>query len=155
VPNLNTDRGFWVIGFRLGGNVRRLMYQSLIWSAVLRNQPRSLRAALDAKDLKGLADTLVDGVRRDLELCRDFFRAEMLVDEAQAVELTATELGDSRRQLRRTIIVLGPTSFLVRAVHIVQSYSHPAQHAATPEPSQARTLGHLLTFSHIREGFTP
>src|SRR5689334_23449589 len=35
VPNLITDRGLWVAGLELDGNVRRLMYQSLIWSAVL------------------------------------------------------------------------------------------------------------------------
>jgi hypothetical protein len=72
VPNLITDRGFWVTGFAKSLNVRRLMYQSLIWSAVLRDETSGLSTPLDAEDLKRLADALVDGVRRDIELGRDF-----------------------------------------------------------------------------------
>jgi hypothetical protein len=49
------------------------MYQSLIWSAVLADDARRLRAPLDAKDSKGLADSLVDGMRGNLELGGDFF----------------------------------------------------------------------------------
>jgi hypothetical protein len=48
------------------------MYQSLIWSAVLRDETSGLGTPLDAEDLKRLADALVDGVRRDIELGRDF-----------------------------------------------------------------------------------
>ena len=58
-----TDRGFWVAGSLVRLNVRRLMYQSLIWSAVLRDEARRLGAALDAEDLERLADALIDGVR--------------------------------------------------------------------------------------------
>jgi hypothetical protein len=69
-----TDRGLWVAGLFAGGNVRRLMYQSLIWAFVLRHDARRLRAALDAEDLKRLPDALIDGVRRDVKLCSDLFR---------------------------------------------------------------------------------
>jgi hypothetical protein len=79
------DRGFWVTGLWLGGNVRRLMYQPLIWPFRLGNDARRLGAALDSEDGERLADTLVDRVRRDVELRRDFLGAKMLVDEEQAV----------------------------------------------------------------------
>ena len=63
-----TDRGFWVTGFAKPLNVRRLMYQSLIWPAVPRDEPGRLGAPLDAEDLQRLADALVDRVRRNVEL---------------------------------------------------------------------------------------
>jgi len=44
-------------------NVRRLMYQSLIWPAVLGNEARRLAAALDAQDMERAANALVDRVR--------------------------------------------------------------------------------------------
>src|SRR3954462_12967124 len=49
VPNLMTDRGLWVACVDGGLNVRRLMYQSLIWPTVLRNDAGRLRAPLDAE----------------------------------------------------------------------------------------------------------
>src|SRR5205085_235632 len=85
--NLNAGRGLWVAGIAKCLNVRRLMYQSLIWGAVLRHQARGLGAAFDAENLQSLADTLVDGVRRNIELGRDFLRRQMLVNQPQTVEL--------------------------------------------------------------------
>jgi hypothetical protein len=42
-----TDRGFWMIGLGVAGNVRRLMYQTLICpfagAGILGHQPRRLR----------------------------------------------------------------------------------------------------------------
>ena len=67
-----TDRGLWVTGARSGLNVRRLMYQALIWAAVLRDDARGLGSALHAKDLKRLTNSLVDSVRRDPQLGGDF-----------------------------------------------------------------------------------
>jgi len=82
-----TDRGFWfgVTGARL--NVRRLMYQSLIWVFVASDDPCRLRSSFNAKDLQCLADALVDCVRRNIEFRRDFLRIQMLVDEEEAVKL--------------------------------------------------------------------
>jgi hypothetical protein len=48
------------------------MYQSLIWSGILSDDPGRLRPALDAEDLKRLADALIDRVRRNAELGGDF-----------------------------------------------------------------------------------
>jgi hypothetical protein len=90
-----TDRGLWVAGFRLAGNVRRLMYQSLIWFFVLGDDARRLRPPLDSEEGERLADALVDRVRRDMELGRDFLRGQMLVDEEEAIELTRGQSGDS------------------------------------------------------------
>ena len=59
---------------------------------------RSLRAPFDAERLQGKADALIDGMRRDLELGRDFLRRKMLVDEQQAIELTLRELCNSPSQ---------------------------------------------------------
>jgi hypothetical protein len=98
-----TDRGLWVAGLSVGGNVRRLMYQSLIWALVLGHDPRRLRTALDAEDRQCLADALVDSVGRNAELGRNLLRIEMLIDEQQAIELAAAEPGDTRgHQILRT-----------------------------------------------------
>jgi len=82
-----TDRGLWVAGLSVAVNVRRLMYQSLIWLLVLGDDPRRLCATLDAEDSQRLADALVDGMRRNVELRRDLLGIEMLVDEQETVEL--------------------------------------------------------------------
>jgi hypothetical protein len=99
VPNLIADRPGWV---RLGGwnlNVRRLMYQPLIWLVQASDDARRLGAPLDAQGLEREADALVDRVRRDFELGRNLFRRKVLVDEQQAVELAPGELGDSLRHV--------------------------------------------------------
>jgi hypothetical protein len=91
VPNLFADRAFWV-PFDCGRlNVRRLMYQTLIWPADLRHQARRLSPAVDAQDLQCATDALVDGMWRNIELDRDFLGRQMLVDEAQAVELAGAQ----------------------------------------------------------------
>jgi hypothetical protein len=72
VPNLIADRAVVVAAKSLGHNVRRLMYQSLIWFAVLRHEARGMGPAQDSERLQGLPDALVDGMRRDSELDRDF-----------------------------------------------------------------------------------
>jgi hypothetical protein len=51
--------------------VRRLMYQTLIRAAVLRDEAGRLGAALDAERLQGVADALVDGMGRNPELDGD------------------------------------------------------------------------------------
>jgi hypothetical protein len=70
-----TDRGLWFAWDANGLNVRRLMYQSLIWLPVAGNSPGGLRTPLDAEYLERLTDSLVYSVRRDVELRRDFLRA--------------------------------------------------------------------------------
>jgi hypothetical protein len=69
-----TDRGFWFAWDASGLNVRRLMYQSLIWHRVAGNCTGGLRTPLDAEYLERLTDSLVYSVRRDVELRRDFLR---------------------------------------------------------------------------------
>ena len=63
VPNLSSDRGLWVAGQCVGLNVRWLMYQTLIFAAVLGDDARGLAAALDTKDMQRAADPLIHGVR--------------------------------------------------------------------------------------------
>jgi hypothetical protein len=72
------------------------MYQSLIWPGVAGDEARGLGPALDSKEVKRLADALVDGMRGDVELRRDLLRRQMLVDEAQAIELTGGQPRDAR-----------------------------------------------------------
>src|SRR5690242_19079615 len=72
VPNLIADRSVWLGRLGLGGNVRRLMYQSLIWSGILSDDPRCMLAGVDAEGGERLPDPLVDGVRRHPELGRNF-----------------------------------------------------------------------------------
>jgi hypothetical protein len=71
------------------------MYQSLIWAAVLGDDARGLGASFDAKDSKGLANALVDRVRRDVKLGCDFLGGQKLVDEAKAVELAGRKPRDA------------------------------------------------------------
>jgi hypothetical protein len=68
-----TDRGFWVAGLGLGGNVRRLMYQSLIWIFVAGDDARRLRPPLDTEDAKRLTNPLIDRMGGDVELGRNLF----------------------------------------------------------------------------------
>jgi len=96
VPNLNADRAPWVAGFRKCLNVRRLMYQTLIWSAVLGDEASSLSAALDAERMKRLADALINRVRRDSQLARNLLGIEVLIDQPKAVELPFGQLRDPR-----------------------------------------------------------
>ena len=60
VPNLIADRPHWLAHQAVPLNVRRLMYQTLIFAFVLGNEAGGLRSALDAQDLEGLAHALVD-----------------------------------------------------------------------------------------------
>jgi hypothetical protein len=68
----------------------------LIWTAVLCDEAGRLRAPLDAKRMQRLANALVDRMRGDSELRRNLFGRKMLVDEAQAIELTLGQLRDPR-----------------------------------------------------------
>jgi hypothetical protein len=73
VPNLMTDRPHLLVDSWLGLNVRRLMYQSLIWSAVLRYHASGMRTSLYSENLKRAANALIDGMWRDPELGGDLF----------------------------------------------------------------------------------
>lgn len=108
VPNLKTDRPV-VLRSRLGSvDVRRLMYQSLIWlSGRLRtgigsgckplraietvDQACRFAAAGYAQPADRAAHALIDGMRGDAKLGRDLLRVEMPVDEAQNLELSAAQ----------------------------------------------------------------
>lgn len=97
VPNLKTDRLNGLAGIGVALNVRRLIYQTLIWAKLSRHQTRGLRPALNPEDLEREADALVDGVRGNTELDRNFLGREMLVDQAEAIELAR---GKSRHRTR-------------------------------------------------------
>jgi hypothetical protein len=126
-----TDRGLWVARLEAGGNVRRLMYQPLIWSAVLGDEPGRLRAPVDAEDAKGLADPLVDGVRGDSQLGRDLLRQQVLVDEAQAVELSRREAGDALLHLFVMRDRFRRRAGIGAVARILQEF-HSAQHESFP-----------------------
>jgi hypothetical protein len=91
VPNLNTDRGSLLASDRRPLNMRRLMYQSLIWGCVGGDEACRLGAAFDSEGLQGTAHPLVDGVRRNAEASGNLLGREMLMDEVQAFELARTE----------------------------------------------------------------
>ena len=82
------------------------MYQSLRWPAGLRDEARRLRTALDFQYLQSAADALVDGMRRNIELDRYFLGRQMLVDQAQTVELARTEPCDPGSKLGLEIAVI-------------------------------------------------
>jgi len=108
VPNLIADRAGLVARGSLDLNVRRLMYQSLIWLANLRDEARRLRSAGNAEDVQSLPDPLIHGVRRDSELDRDFLRREVLADEAQAIELAFGQLRHAHCHVRFDIRMVAP-----------------------------------------------
>jgi hypothetical protein len=94
-----TDRGLGLAVDAAKLNVRRLMYQSLIWSGILRDNARGLRPAFDPEDVKRAADALVDGMRRNAQLDGDFLGRRMLVDEPQAIELSGAQSCHAGRKL--------------------------------------------------------
>jgi hypothetical protein len=81
VPNLIADRGVWVTVAARRLNVRRLMYQSLIWRPVLRDEARGLSAPFNPKDRKRLPNSLIDRMRGDMELGSNFLGRKMLIDK--------------------------------------------------------------------------
>jgi hypothetical protein len=147
-----TDRGFWVTGLAKSLNVRRLMYQPLIWSAVHGNEARRLGTALDAEDLQRLADTLVDGVRRNIELARDFLGRQMLVDKAQAIELSGSQARDALLNLWVGRLAAWPPIGLRQAVPILPSDSRPAQHFTQPPEHRVLRVT-LMTSSAVAPDF--
>ena len=109
--------------------MRRLMYQTLIRAAVLSDEPGGLGAAFDTKGLQRVADTLVDGMRRNVEFDRNFLRREVLVDEPQAIELTGGQASDALGHLLVLPDVLDP----VRAVHgVIPELSNAIPGTRTP-----------------------
>jgi hypothetical protein len=133
VPNLIANRSFWVTSGTVRLNVRRLMYQTLIWPAELRDDARGLGAAVNTEDMKRLSNPLVDGVRRYPELCGDFLGTQMLIDKAQAIELARREPSNAIRHPFVCFLSRRPPSRVRQAVSIPQINPHLAQHCATPE----------------------
>ncbi|MEO6579773.1 MAG: hypothetical protein ABIN83_01310 [Sphingomicrobium sp.] len=62
MPNLKTDRLIGLAVIRNALNVRRLMYQSLIWVQLWCHEPGGLRAPLDAQNVERAANALIDSV---------------------------------------------------------------------------------------------
>jgi len=137
VPNLIANRGFWVTSGTVRLNVRRLMYQTLIWPAELRDDARGLGAAVNTEDMKRLSNPLVDGVRRYPELCGDFLGTQMLIDKAQAIELARREPSNAIRHPFVCFLSRRPPSRVRQAVSIPQINPHLAQHRALPSSESA------------------
>ena len=112
------------------------MYQSLIWLVMLRNDAGGMRAPFDAERLQGETNALIDSMRRDVELGRDFFRIEMLVDEQKAVELALRELCDPRSQ------------FFVHIARIVGPRRHIHEHIS--EQTVPNTAGKTRVRNNLR-----
>jgi hypothetical protein len=134
VPNLMTDRGPWVAGIDWTLNVRRLMYQSLIWAAVAGDDARRLAAPLDAEDLERLAYALIHRVRRNAELGGDVLGREMLIDQSQAIELAFGQSGNpgfQRVHARSGLMVVpGKTRVTIGFINAAQ---HKHRHAPSFE----------------------
>jgi hypothetical protein len=134
------DRGLWVTGLRLAGNVRRLMYQTLIWPAVPRHDASGLGAALNTENGKRLTDALVDRVRRNSKLARNFLGRQMLVDKAQAVELSGRQPSDSLLNVLIGRSAVWPPIAVRQAVSILPSDPCPAQHFTQPSEHRVRAV---------------
>jgi hypothetical protein len=100
------------------------MYQPLIWPTVLGYDARSLGATSHTQCVERLANALIHGVRRNVELSRNFLRGEMLIDKAKAIELAGAQARDPRYHIvvRRAV---GPVSRVRHARHLLQRKSHP------------------------------
>jgi hypothetical protein len=132
------------------------MYQSLIWAFDLSNHPGRLGTAFDTEDGERLPYSLVDRVGRDFQLRCNLFRVEMLVDEEEAVQLALGKLGDARGHQVRCARVTSIMGRFALPVRVIQSSTHPAQHAAySRAESSARTLGHVASISQFSTDFTP
>lgn len=120
VPNLIADRPDLVSFCRVGVDVRRLMYQSLICR--LRgvenggDHARRFTTPFYPQFFQCTADALVDRVGADTEAERNFLAAEMLVDEQEAVDLTLGQATNSRRILA-TFEGLVPRKAVCRQPH--------------------------------------
>jgi hypothetical protein len=75
------------------------MYQTLIWSAVAGDDAGGLGPALNSQDMERAADALIDSVRGNVELRRDFLGRQVLIDEPQAIELTGAQPRNAARDL--------------------------------------------------------
>src|SRR6478736_5020036 len=110
------------------------MYQPLIWLAVAGDDARRLGPPLDTEDGQRLADALVDGMGRDIELGGDFLGRQMLVDQAQAIELARGQSSNAFGEFARSHCVAAPC--VVRGViRFLQCMSQCAPHISTPLPS--------------------
>jgi len=128
-----TDRGVWVAVSCIGLNVRRLMYQSLIWALVLGDDPSRLRASLDPENCERLTDPLVHRVRRNVKLGGDFLGRQESVNEAQAIKLGGSQSCDALGHRVGSAQVWVLTMRASCAVRFVQCNTHPAKHAAHSE----------------------
>jgi hypothetical protein len=125
------------------------MYQSLIWSFVLRNDPGRLCAPLYPENRKRLADPLVDGVGRNLELGGDFFRGEKLVDEPQTIQLTGAQSRNTRCHFVGCVRARCVTRRIMRFVRMIQYDTHPAQHAVFSEQRFPRCIKSSVRVSPV------
>ena len=120
--------------------MRRLMYQSLIRAAVLSNDPSRLCTPFDAERLQGLTYALIDRMRRDVELDRNFLRRKMLIDKAQAIELPRGQARNARGHLLIMLDGFDP----VRAVHgVIPEPLNAAPGTRAPAARISRTLRHV------------
>src|SRR6187551_1906818 len=90
VPNRSADRAALLSGWKECVDVRRLMYQTLICRIDRQggdDQPCRFAAPIHPQLVESAANSLVDGVRADPELCGNFLAVVMLVDQQQAFDL--------------------------------------------------------------------
>lgn len=108
-------------------NVRCLMYQSLICGAILCDSASGLASPLDAERCKSLANALIYGVRRDVELGGNFLRIEVLVYQSEAGQLPFCEPRYTSSHRVGRANVDGLTRLATCSVHFFQRECHPAQ----------------------------
>ena len=105
VPNLKTDRP---AELRRGGSRSQCAAIDVSNADMARGDGRrSARHGLRRSTpsmCRAIADALIDSVRRNIELGRDFFGREMLVDEQQAIELTRAELRHPSHHFRPHVV---------------------------------------------------
>jgi hypothetical protein len=84
-----------------------------------------------------LADALIDGVRRNSELARDFLGRKMLVDKTETVQLSGGQPTDSLLDILVGPNAVWPPIAVRQAVSILPSDFRPAQHLRNPPSTES------------------
>jgi hypothetical protein len=125
VPNLSADRAVFLSELSRRVDVRRLMYQTLIYGVIGRNliryHSRGIASPLYTELVQGAANALIDRMGADPQFGRDFLAAVMAINQQQALDLAFSK--PSHRRIR----IVDP-AWLFDAIrhHQVHQYSFRA-----------------------------
>jgi len=125
VPNLSADRAVFLSEPGSRVDVRRLMYQTLIYGVIhgelIRDHARSIAPPLNVELFQCATDPLIDRVRADAQFGCDFLAAIVAINQQQTLDLALSEPSYGR-------IRIMDSAWLINAIrhHQVHHYSFRA-----------------------------